>query len=192
MTFFGRVPIRLTVIVVCLWSGMHTGSIGAEPLWQEDEQRLGVGLKVFAAVLGAQEALADKRSPDGNLEVVVVCEGSAESARQAASDLQGIGPIRGLPLRVTTLTTAALDEYAGPPIGGIFVANVGVSAQRLRTWSERYGTLVFSPFSGDVEAGAVAGIYVADQILPYINIGQAKRAGVRFKPFLLKVARKHD
>ena len=69
------------------------------------------------------------------------------------------------------------------------MTSVGVGAARLRAWSERFRTLVFSPFAGDVEAGAVAGIYVADRILPFINLRQAQRAGIRFKPFFLKVAR---
>jgi hypothetical protein len=31
-----------------------------------------------------------------------------------------------------------------------------------------------------------------DQILPFLNLVQARRAGVRFKPFSLRVAHRHE
>ena len=77
-------------------------------------------------------------------------------------------------------------------MAGVFVASVAVGGARLQAWSERLQTLVFSPFAGDLEAGAVAGLYVADRVLPFINAPQARRAGLRFKPFFLKVARQYE
>jgi hypothetical protein len=187
-----RALARLPATAALLWMALHPGPASTEPLWREDALRFRVGLKVFPAVLGALDSLAEKRSPEGDLNVVVVCQGSGETARQAASDLLGIGEVRGLPLRVTTLSIAALDQYQGAPLGAILVASVGVGAKRLHAWSERFRALVFSPFFGDVEAGAVAGIHVSDQILPYINVPQSRRAGVRFKAFLLRVARRYE
>ena len=96
VTRFGRTLIS-AALDAGLRLGQHAGSVGGEPLWREDEQRLRVGLKVFAAVLGAQEALAEKRSPDGDLEIVVACEGSAETARQAGTDLQERAPFVACP-----------------------------------------------------------------------------------------------
>jgi hypothetical protein len=43
-----------------------------------------------------------------------------------------------------------------------------------------------------VEEGAVAGIYVADRILPQVNLAQARRARLRFKSFFLEVARPYE
>jgi hypothetical protein len=164
----------------------------AQGLWQEEEQRLRVGVAVFPAVLGAVESLTDKRSSDGGLDVVVVHDGASGSARVAVENLNKIGEVRDLPLAVKVLTPDALDAYSGAAPAGIFVASKGSGSKRLRQWSERFGALVFSPFVGDVEAGAVAGISVSDQILPYVNRGQAQRARIRFKPFFLGVARQYE
>ncbi len=177
---------------ICLLAGACIGTAQDEPLWPEEEQRLRVGLKLFSAVLGAVEGIEARRSPDGDLKVVVVCDGSEEVGREAAMARQRVDTIRNLPLTVRHLSVTALDAYQGPPLGGIFVACVDVGGERLRAWSQRHHTLVFSPFAGDVEAGAVAGIYVSDQILPYINTAQAKRAEVSFKPFFLQVARQYE
>lgn len=188
--------VRLPPLALCLgaglWGGLHADPASGEPLWQEEEQRLRVGLKIFSAVLGAVEGIGDRAASDGAIEVVVVHQGSADAASRAALDLQAMGQIQGRPLRIKTLTAKALDNHAEPAPAGIFVASTGVPAERLRAWSERLRTLVFSPFAGDLEAGAVAGLHITDQILPYVNRAQARRAGVRFKAFFLKVARQHD
>jgi hypothetical protein len=138
------------------------------------------------------ETLDGRIAGDGDLVVAVVHEGSRETANQAAATLRAMDPIRGHPLRAIILDAGTLDSYQGTPLGAVFVASVGLGGQRLRAWSEELRVLVFSPFSGDVEAGAVARIHVSDQILPFLNLVQARRAGVRFKPFLLRVAHRHE
>ncbi len=185
---------RSALLAACVWLVLQLGTSHGEPLWPEDAQRFRVGLNIFAATLGAIESLEARCAPDGKLRVVVVFDGDPGSAREAAADLRAIGAIRGLPLQVTILTSEALalHPWSQEPLGGIFVANVGTPPQRLRAWSQEHQTLVFSPFAGDVEAGAVAGIYVSDRILPYVNLPQAKRAGIQFKRFFLQVARPYD
>lgn len=178
--------------VFLLGSWLRPGLAETPSLWQEEEQRLRVGLKIFPAVLGALEALESKRSADGSLLVLVVHQGPTQIGHEAALNLGGIGQVRGLPLSVKELTVNALDHHDTTPIAGIFVASPGLGADRLGAWSEHYRTLVFSPFAGEVEVGAVAGVYVTDRILPYINRPAAQRAGLHFRPFFLKVARQYE
>lgn len=203
---FGRLPLlagaldqfcprralpRRAWLVLCLGLALHGGLTSGGALWQEEELRLRVGLKLFPAVLGAVESLGERVSSEGDLVVAAVYTDSPDAARQVVSALQTVAPIRGHPLRIITLDAQTLDTFEGGPLAGVFVASTGVQGARLRAWSERLRTLVFSPFAGDVESGALAGIHVSDQILPFLNLDQARRAGVRFKPFLLRVARHH-
>ncbi|RKT45117.1 hypothetical protein [Thiocapsa rosea] len=182
---------RCLVVALLLCVGLVATRAWTQSLWQEEEQRFRVGLKLFPAVLGAVEDLEDKRATSGKLEIRVVYEGSDAAAREAASALSGMGRIRELPLNVQTVSAKELDAEDSL-IAGIFVAGVNVGGKRLSLWSERHRALVFSPFAGDVEAGAVAGIHVADRILPFVNLPRAQRAEVRFKPFFLKVARRYE
>lgn len=183
---------RLAGLLLGLWVALAPGTARCDALWHEEAQRLRVGLKIFAAVLGAVEPRTAEREPPGELHILVVHEGAQPAAKEAAASLGAIGRIRGRLLRIDVLDAQALDRYQGTPPDGIFVASVGLGGQRLRSWSEGLRTLVFSPFAGDVELGAVAGIHVSDQILPALNLPQARRAGVRFKPFLLRVAHTHE
>ncbi|EXJ15572.1 hypothetical protein [Imhoffiella purpurea] len=192
MTGLASGLIRILILGLCLCLGVSNSASGGETLWREDAQRFRVGLKLFPACLGALESLAEYSTPDGRLLILVVYEGSDSAARQAASNLDAIGEIRGIPLDVRLQSAMTLDDYRGDAPGGIFVASVGIPPARLKGWSVRHRALVFSPFSGAVEDGAVAGLYVADRILPYVNRAQARRAKVRFRSFFLEVARSYE
>jgi hypothetical protein len=180
------------LLLLGLWIGLAARPAAGLPIWQEENQRLDVGLELFPAVLGGLAGLDDKASADGALLVAVVHRDAPDSARHAAAALEPMPPVRGHPLRIISLDAQDLDGYQGPPLAGIFVASPHVEGAHLRAWSERLRTLVFSPFAGAVEAGAVAGVHVSDQILPFLNLTQAARADVRFRPFLLRVARRYE
>ncbi|BCU05719.1 hypothetical protein Atep_03960 [Allochromatium tepidum] len=160
-------------------------------LWYEDEQRMQLGLKLFPVSIGALESLETVLGPDGRLLVLVVYEGSRNPALQVAAQFGSV-TVRGHGLRVEVLSAADLDAYTGPRPGGIFIASVGLSPDRLRAWSERQRALVFSPFDGAVEAGAVVGLHVADRVLPIVNLTQAERSGIRFRPYFLEEARHYE
>ncbi|WP_200328506.1 YfiR family protein [Thiocystis violacea] len=169
------------------------GAEAATPaLWREDAQRMQLGLKLFPACLGAVESLDRHLGPDGSLLVLVVYEDSKAAALEAAASLASMARIGGHPLRVEVFSAADLDAYAGERPAGIFIASVGMEPRRLRLWSERQRALVFSPFAGAVEEGAVVGISVADRVLPFVNLAQARRAGIRFKSYFLDAAQAYQ
>lgn len=171
---------------------LHSAPGEGQVLWREDEQRVRVGLKLFPACVGALETVDDWLTPRDSLLVLVVHSGSSASARAVVTNLESVGRVRGHPLEVRALSAAELDGYSGERPVGVFVASVELQPRRQRQWSERYRTLVFSPFPGAVEGGAVAGVYVADRVLPFVSPKQARRAGLRFKAFFLDVAHLHD
>ena len=171
---------------------LHSAVSESQTLWHEDDQRLRVGLKLFPACLGALESLDSLLTPAGSLRVLVVYAENSTVARQAAASFESVSRIRDYPLEVRILSATELDAYSGVRPAGIFVAGVELEPRRFRNWSERHRTLVFSPFAGAVEGGAVAGIHVADRILPFIDPARAQRAGLRFKSFFLDVARLHE
>ncbi|MEA3639749.1 MAG: YfiR/HmsC family protein [Lamprobacter sp.] len=151
-----------------------------------------MGLNLFPAILGAQEELPAQCNADGALEIAVVYRASEQAAKQAARTLKQIGQVQELALVVSILPVERLSANPEQSLAAIFIANSGLEPALLRRLSEHYQVLVFSPFEGDVAAGAVAGIHVADRILPAINLKQARRAGLSFKPFFLGIAHHAD
>ena len=174
------------VLVCCLFPAYP------QVLWPEDEQRLHVGLKLLPAFLAADQDLAAKATPEGRILVLVVHRDAPESALDVVAELRRVEKIGELPIKVEIIRTDQLASYQGTRVAGIFLSTPDAGGQDLESWAERFHALVFSPFVGDVERGAVAGIYVAERILPYVNPDQAQRAGIRFKPFFLKVAKPYE
>lgn len=164
----------------------------AASLWEEEQQRLRVGLHLFPAVLGAQEDLSAQRNAEGVLEIVVVHKTSEQAAKQAVRALKELGQVQEIALALTILPVEQLPATHDRSLAAIFIASSRLEPALLRRLSEQHQVLVFSPFEGDVAAGAVAGLHVTDRILPAINLKQAQRAGLSFKPFFLGIAHHAD
>ncbi|MET0081279.1 MAG: hypothetical protein ABW119_22720 [Candidatus Thiodiazotropha lotti] len=164
----------------------------ADILWSEDKQRLNVAINLLPACLGADLALADKLSPSGKLRILVLHDNQQKVALAVSTGLLALKTIADFPLDVEILSTSDRQKPDLSPIAALFVASPGIKSEILNNWVEYKQTTVFSPFSGDVERGAVAGIYVTDRILPYINLTQAEKAGVVYKPFFLRIAKQYD
>jgi hypothetical protein len=160
-------------------------------LWSDEaRERLNVGLKLFPACLAADRSLDTRLTANDKLLLLVAYDDDPAVAARAAARLRRLGKIRGHALEVRSLPLEQLARYRKTPIGGLFLATPDVP--ELMQLPGRLHTLVFSPFLGAVERGAVAGIHVAERILPYVNLQQARRAGVRFKPFFLQVAKPYE
>ena len=183
---------RLAVAMLAVAAGLFVSTALGGALWQEQEQRLRIGAKILPACLGSVEDLSRLRAKDGDLLILMVHADMAGATREVEQLLAGVTSIRGLPVRLETLSADALERRENGPVAAIFVIDPEISAARMQDWGRRLGALVFSPFPGHVEDGAVAGIYVADRILPFVNLRRARAAGLGFKPFFLEVARTHE
>jgi hypothetical protein len=181
-----------TLLLCCLAWPVLGPWANADALWEEDRQRLNVGLKLFPACLAADQGLHKRADEQGRLLVLVLHPDSRRRAEDVAADLRGMGAVKEMPLRVEAVTWEGLAAYRGQPLAAIFVAAPAVPEHLYEQWLQEYRTLVFSPFAGAVEQGAVAGIQITDRILPYVNLRQAVRAGIDFKPFFLRIAARHE
>ena len=176
-------------LVLCCLVGPQ---VLAQGLWREDEQRLNVGIKLFPASLGADLALAQRLDDQGKLRILVVHDGDEVHAGQVVKGLAEVSQVGQYPIRVLAVALDDLGRFADQPVAALFVASPGIPQVVFREWAYRQKTLVFSPFAGDVERGAAAGVFVSDRILPYVNPRWAQKAGIEFKPFFLRIARLYE
>lgn len=186
-----RTRILLGMVLVLLTS-VTVWALGEGLLWEEDSQRLRLGLRLFPACLGALEHTPVSAIRAGAWQVVVVHRNDPDTAQQVREHLETIPSIQGLPLAVESMDADVFDQRSDLAVSAVFIASVNLDSQRLREWSERYRILVFSPFLGDVARGAVAGFHVSERILPSVNFTQAERAGIAFRPFFLQVVHHGD
>jgi hypothetical protein len=159
-----------------------------------DDRRVRAGARLFRSLLTAQVALESKAAQDGALHVVIYGADTRLSAEIssliAANGESGKSGIRDLPLKIDAATNLAELAHAPQPAGVFLVA-----AQSEKDLAElvRFSTaakiVLYSPFDGDVERGAAAGICIEAKVQPFLNLPALQAAGVEIKPFYLKVAR---
>jgi hypothetical protein len=51
---------------------------------------------------------------------------------------------------------------------------------------------MFSPFVGDVERGATAGIAITSRVKPFFNVKTLKRADIDINPILMKLSKRYE
>lgn len=183
-TIGSRVILWVTVFL-CLVSGSLMAG-------EQTERRILVGLKLFPAVLAADRNLENKIAPDGKLHVLVVYKERPDAAERVAMRLREAGAIRDIPLVVETVAYTHLNQRPDH-FAGLFLAEWLPDALPAAThFGNTTGTLVFSPFRGDVALGAHAGVFIGDRILPLVNPASLSAAGIQLKSFFLEVARTHE
>jgi hypothetical protein len=160
---------------------------------EQAERRLLTGLKLFPALVAADQELGEKLGRDGRLHIVLLYREDAETANEAARRVAAGGRVKGLPVNVAALPYSRLPELAAEPPAALFLAEWSPEdLARVVRFGIEHQRVVFSPFKGDVSAGVQTGIFVSDRILPLVNREALGAAGIRLKPFLLEVAKTHE
>lgn len=184
---------RFTIRHLCLLLSLLFFKIAtADSLWPEDAQRLNVGINILPACLVADLALSKKLTPSGKLRILVLHKDNYASALSVSEGLSALKRIGGYPMEIEIISTSERQEPHDKPVAALFIASPGINSEIFNNWVRYRQTTVFSPFLGDVERGAIAGLYVTDRILPYINTSQANLAGVIYKPFFLRIAKQYN
>ena len=156
--------------------------------------RAEVGLKLFHAMMLADQDAAARADADGILTVLMVYTDDENQARYLATTLEhDITPIHGLQVNIRIMALARFRTISDLRPMAIFITQhlQDADLQKLVQLSIRQRVLLFSPFEGDVEQGVLGGLSVRTSVRPYINMHTLRQSGVRIKPFYLKVARQY-
>lgn len=164
------------------------------------ERRIRGGLRLFRAILAADEDISRKTDADGRLRLIVLHEQRPDEAKSFAEELAGLGKgkkrgrIRGVPIEVEASDDLALESFASdPPAGFFLVESLGDDAlARLVAYGIEHGVIVYSPFEGDVDRGVLGGLAIETRVRPYINMQTMRDSQIRIKAFFLKVAKHYD
>jgi hypothetical protein len=178
----GLPAVLCLALILCLC--VATGFAG-----ERDVRRAWVGLELFPTLLAADMDIASRQDASGALPILLLYGDDPSLALDMADRLRKIDRIRGLSLRVETAGLDEFDQLTDASPAGIFLTqSAGSDLERVAAFCRERGILLFSPFEGDVESGATAGIRVTDRIQPYVNLEAVRAAGLRLKPFFLQLA----
>lgn len=161
-----------------------------------DERRVRTGARLFRSLLAADTGLEQKLDKRGELLLLVYSTDprlgqSVTGLLQPQTD-PSRGAIRGLKLRIETITTLPAPGDSRRPVG-LFLASAPSATQisAVVQWSVASKVIVFSPFDGHVEQGITAGLAIEAKVQPFLNQRSLDAMGLALKPFFLKVAKVH-
>lgn len=159
------------------------------------DRRATVGLNLFRALLVADQEAEARADGTGELPVYVLYAEDRIQADNYADTLRlELASIREHRTRIESVSfNDYLSRERDTPLG-IFISQrlTGDELERLVRRSIEQGVILFSPFEGDVEKGALAGLSVQASVRPYINLKVLKETGIAIKPFYLRVARTYE
>ncbi len=157
-----------------------------------DEERLiTVGLNLFPNIVSIDEDIAEKRADDGYLYLLIVYEHQSIHANKLAEKLRDrITSIKKYPVKVVTVKASELPNFS-ERAAGIFLSERIDDAllNQVIDHARQPGTLIFSPFPGDVERGVIMGMQITSKIWPYCNTKSMELSGIRFHPSFVKIMR---
>ena len=166
----------------------------------QSERRAKTGVKVFRAMLAADLDIAEKKGKDGTLPLLIVFNSNVNSAEELGKALKEGGKdgkpalIRDIPAKAFLTGGDGLDEQLKNSYAGIFLAEPQKeeTLRQLVDYSIKNKIILYSPFEGDVEKGALGGLSVEAKVQPYVNMKSLEMSGVRIKPFFIKVSKRYE
>ncbi|MBN1904690.1 MAG: hypothetical protein JW927_06300 [Deltaproteobacteria bacterium] len=179
-------PVR-NILLACLALIMFTGE-GVYSV-ESDELRVNAGLDLFPSLITADLDIAKKRGGDGTITLLLLYTDNRSQAISMSYKLGELKAIRNIPIRVEVSNDLTMSAYADNPLAGIFLTQpLDEKLSGVIRFAVNKGIILFSPFQGDVEKGALGGLYISDRVLPYINNSTMKAAGINIKQFFMRVS----
>lgn len=164
-----------------------------------EDRQVRIGLKLFRTILAADQHIQAKTNKADELTLILIYVGSAERAQKLARELavmgrgQKKGKIRGIPATIKISRPGELSALSAPPAGIFIIDPLGSSDLRqIIDYAHQHHRILYSPFSGDVERGVMAGLAIETRVRPYVNQSALKASSIDLKAFFLKVSKIYE
>lgn len=148
----------------------------ASALTQRDEAYLWVGVELFPVVIKSIETPINTGQP-----IVILYQDTIQQTQTAATELKNLlqNPVIEMQLEEFLKTT---DIYA------VFIADPDLLTPDVIQHSLKHQFLTFSPFYQALTQKVDTGLMIREQVRPHVNVKQAQRKQIIFKPFFLRVS----
>ncbi|KPJ95986.1 MAG: hypothetical protein AMJ53_01670 [Gammaproteobacteria bacterium SG8_11] len=188
---------RFSLVMRTLMHCVVCWLLGATALYADDatERRIQISLPVFPRIVAVDNDFKKKLLPKDHVLLVFVYESSqAQAQRYAESLKQKLTNVAGL--QFTAKAISVHDQLGGKaPVPTALFAAERFSEQTFTLvveYSIKQQRILFSPFVGDVERGAAAGIAITSRIKPFFNIKTLERAEIDINAVLMNLSKRHE
>ena len=188
---------RTLFLFLLILAGLVPAALAVD---EAQERRIRSGLKLFRALLAADEDIAAKADGKGKLLLVVLYVENRKLAEGFATELEQLGKgdkrgiIRKLPIEVQVSNDLSTKLFQDRVPAGIYMVEklFDDDINRLVNYGIKNHVIIYSPFDGDVNKGILAGLSIETRVRPYINFHTMHKSKIRIKQFFLKVAKRYE
>jgi len=177
------------ISLILFWSSSTFADDDAE----RSNRRILTSLEWFPKIINIDRELSQKRTPQGNLNVVFVYQNNREAVERIAKNFQQRFPRIGqYTVQVLIVNTQVLPSLNY--VSAVFIGEL-LNKSEIKTilkYAENERVLIFSPFKGDVEKGIASGIATAGRIQPYFNKSALRRANLMLDEHVLNSAKLYE
>lgn len=190
MRLLRQSTLRLALILLALVAARGAGAAD-----EVESRRVTASLAIFPRIVAVDTNIEHKLDADGVLHLAIVYVDEESFADVQAGKLTHTVPnIAGKPVTAHVVPLRDIKDWYKVPLGGIFITEKLSDKQlaEILTEAKHNHLIVFSPFAGDVERGAMAGIAVGSQIKPYFNTRSLRDAKININPILLRMSKQYE
>lgn len=177
---------------ICLWSIVWPINASAADV---AERRIQISLPIFPRIVAVDNDFRNKLHPKGKVSFSFLYESNKDKAERLIKVLkQKLTNVAGL--EFTARAVAARDQLAeqAPVPTAMFIVEPFSEKTFVAVleYSVKQHRILFSPFAGDVERGATAGIAITSRVMPFFNIATLKSARIDINPVLMKLSKRYE
>ena len=165
---------------------ISTGSVAQ----QSEERRLTIGIKIFPHIVAVDQGLDHKLDSSRMIRLYLLTETDTATATPILEQMKkNIKEINGHAVYIDIID---VDNLASADQATALFVTQPMSTHALNAimaHAAERKILAFSPFTGDVEKGVTAGLFISSRIKPYFNVDSLKRTGIEIHEKLYRISK---
>ena len=159
------------------------------------DRRIQISLPIFPRIVAVDEDFRNKLLNKDKVLLVFIYHSEKDKAERLAESLRvKLSNVAGLEFKAQAVSVREQLQASAKIPTALFVAE-RFSKQTfdlVLEYSIKQQRILFSPFAGDVERGAAAGISITSRVNPYFNIKTLQRAAIEINPVLMKLSKRYE
>ncbi|MDH5231067.1 MAG: YfiR family protein [Gammaproteobacteria bacterium] len=180
---------QVTIIFILMTGNLYSESNLSEEL----QRRVSISVSIFPKIVATDTGITTKLI-DNQINLAVAYKTEKAYASALVADFnQRINKIRSSEA-ITQIVSIKNLSLKHNNFSAIFLAEVLSDQEfaKLLAYAIKHHIILFSPFPGDVERGAIAGIAIEARIRPFFNLNSLKRAQIEISQTLIRISRTHE
>lgn len=157
------------------------------------DRRVQISLPIFPRIVAVDDDFKNKLLPKDKVLLVFLYETNKDNAVKLVDSLRGkISNVAGLDFVAQAVSVR--DQLNAQAPTALFITErlSRKSFVPMLGYSVNHKRILFSPFAGDVERGATAGVFITSRVQPYFNVKTLERAEIKINPVLLKLSKLYE